>query len=287
MSSLGKPLIIVGAGRSGTNMLRDLLTSFDGLATWPCDEINYIWRYGNRTASTDELDPATVNSQISSYIRSQFNWVRRRYHCETVVEKTCANSLRVPFVETIVPESNYLFIVRDGRDVVASAMKRWRAQLDLVYLLKKARFVPITDIPYYALRYGYYRTTKIFSAEKRVGSWGPRYEGMDSDLLKGSIIEIAGRQWQRSVKLAWDHLEHMDSERRYFVTYEDFVKEPKSFLMEMLEFAGHDRNAGSLDTACSMVRKASIGKWKTDLNSREVDEIESLCGDTLKEFEYL
>jgi len=34
-------IIIVGAPRSGTNMLRDVLTSFDGVCTWPCDEINY------------------------------------------------------------------------------------------------------------------------------------------------------------------------------------------------------------------------------------------------------
>ena len=39
--------MIIGAARSGTNMLRDVLTSLDGVDTWPCDEINYIWRHGN------------------------------------------------------------------------------------------------------------------------------------------------------------------------------------------------------------------------------------------------
>ena len=33
---------------------------------------------------------------------------------DVLVEKTCANSLRVPFVEKIVPEAKYIFIVRDG-----------------------------------------------------------------------------------------------------------------------------------------------------------------------------
>ena len=39
------PVIIIGAGRSGTNMLRDLLAQLPQFSTWPCDEINYIWRH--------------------------------------------------------------------------------------------------------------------------------------------------------------------------------------------------------------------------------------------------
>ena len=48
MSSLKNkftPVIIIGAPRSGTNMLRDILTNFEGIETWPCDEINYIWTW--------------------------------------------------------------------------------------------------------------------------------------------------------------------------------------------------------------------------------------------------
>ena len=41
------PLIIIGAGRSGTNILRDSLCKVDGVVTWNCDEINPLWRHGN------------------------------------------------------------------------------------------------------------------------------------------------------------------------------------------------------------------------------------------------
>ena len=46
--STDRDVVIIGAPRSGTNMLRDVLTSLPGFATWPCDEINLIWRHGNR-----------------------------------------------------------------------------------------------------------------------------------------------------------------------------------------------------------------------------------------------
>ena len=139
-------VVIIGAPRSGTNVLRDFLCSAPGFATWPCDEINSTWRYGNARHSTDALTPDMATSQIRQYIRGRFHWVARRYDANVVVEKTCANSLRVPFVERVLEQPKYLFIYRDGVDVVQSAMRRWRAPLDFPYTLRKARFVPIKDL---------------------------------------------------------------------------------------------------------------------------------------------
>ncbi|MDZ7809391.1 MAG: sulfotransferase [Arhodomonas sp.] len=163
-----QPVVIIGAPRSGTNMLRDVLCSLDGVTTWPCDEINYIWRHGNLRYPSDELPPERATGSVRRYIRRQFDWVARRYGAETVVEKTCANSLRVPFVDAVVPEAKYLFIRRDGLDAVGSAMDRWTAPLDIPYLARKARFVPATDLPYYAGRYFWSRVYRLFSREQRL-----------------------------------------------------------------------------------------------------------------------
>ncbi len=146
-------VVVIGAPRSGTNMLRDILTQFDGVATWPCDEINYIWRHGNIRCQTDCFEPHMARDSVRRYIREQFDWVAERYDARTVVEKTCANSLRVPFVDAVVPEARFVFIRRNGLDAVGSAMARWKAALDIPYLARKARFVPVIDIPWYAGRY--------------------------------------------------------------------------------------------------------------------------------------
>jgi len=50
-----KPIIIIGAARSGTNILRDTLTQLPSITTWSCDEINYIWRHGNINYPSDEF----------------------------------------------------------------------------------------------------------------------------------------------------------------------------------------------------------------------------------------
>ena len=68
-----KKLIIIGAPRSGTNMLRDLLCSIDGVGTWPCDEINYIWRHGNLKENTDEFKSHHASEKAISYINKKFD----------------------------------------------------------------------------------------------------------------------------------------------------------------------------------------------------------------------
>ena len=116
----GSPVVIVGAPRSGTNMLRDVLARLSGVATWPCDEINYIWRHGNLRYPSDEFPPELARPAVQRYVDRQFDWVSRHYDADVVVEKTCANSLRVPFVDRVVPEARYVFIRRNGLDAVDS-----------------------------------------------------------------------------------------------------------------------------------------------------------------------
>ena len=61
-----RPLVIIGAGRSGTNMLRDVLCRMPGLGTWPCDEINYIWRHGNRAHPDDEFPGGFARPKVQA-----------------------------------------------------------------------------------------------------------------------------------------------------------------------------------------------------------------------------
>jgi hypothetical protein len=83
-----KPVIIIGAARSGTNMLRDVLTSLDDFSTWPCDEINYIWRYGNKEREDDEFTVRDVNSKNKAYIRKQFIKLHNKYKTDYIIRKS-------------------------------------------------------------------------------------------------------------------------------------------------------------------------------------------------------
>src|SRR5690606_26601174 len=116
-----------------------------------------------------------------------------------------------------------LFLVRDGRDVVASALKRWKAPLDIAYIARKARFVPPSDLPYYAVRYLRHRLHRQFSGEQRLGSWGPRFEGIDTLLASRSLAEVSAEQWRRSVLSAARSFAHLDDNEVCRLRYEHFA----------------------------------------------------------------
>jgi hypothetical protein len=277
-------LVIIGAPRSGTNMLRDVLTQFPGVTTWPCDEINYIWRHGNLRYPSDEFPADRARPGVQRYIRRQFDWVARRYAANVVVEKTCANSLRVPFVDRVVPEARYVFIRRDGLDAVGSAMARWKAPLDIPYLARKVRFVPVTDLPWYAVRYLGSRMHRPVSREGRVGLWGPRLDDMDRLLAEHPLDEVCALQWKRCVEASADAFAAMPEDKWLAVAYEDFVRDPETELGRVLDFAGIEAVADTRRAAVAAVRADSIGKGRAKLDPEAIRRLERLVGDALGRF---
>jgi hypothetical protein len=266
-------IIIIGAPRSGTNMLRDVLTSLPGVATWPCDEINYIWRHGNVRYPSDEFTPEMARPKVCKYIRRQFDWVERKYRAHTVVEKTCANSLRVGFVDRVVPEAKYIFIRRDGLDAVGSAIKRWKAELDIPYIIRKARFVPFGDLPYYASRYLWNRVYRLASREERLAFWGPKLDGMETLLGKYSLAEVCALQWKRCVERSIDDFSHIPPNRVVEVGYEDFVTSPEAGLKKVFDVLGYEYDERVVREAVAHVSAASIGKGKASLGHEKIERI--------------
>lgn len=281
-----QPVIIIGAPRSGTNMLRDVLCALPEFATWPCDEINYIWRHGNAGFPTDEFRPRHATPRVRQYIARRFDRLAASRGVGHVVEKTCANSLRVAFVDRVVADAKYVFLIRNGRDVVVSAMQRWSASLDLAYVAKKARFVPLADLPYYALRYAANRNYQLWSGEKRLATWGPRFSGMREMLTERTLAEVCAEQWRRCVDLANRDLTAIGADRVIRLRYEDFVARPDEELGRLLEFLDARTTPFERRTAVHNVSSNSVGKWRTALDVETLDRIAPIINGTLKTFGY-
>lgn len=279
-------LIIIGAPRSGTNMLRDVLCKFNGIGTWPCDEINYIWRHGNLKQATDEFTRENVRPEVKRFIRKEFDGFANKENLNILVDKTCANSLRVPFVDEVVPEAKYIFITRDGVDAVGSATLRWKAELDIPYILKKLRYVPLQDLPYYAARYFFNRVYRFFSKDGRLSFWGPQFKGLDEAIKQYSLEEVCALQWQRCVDLSEDALSRMSSEKVIRVSYESFVTQPVAELTRILHALNVDYNEASVIKAVQGVTNSSIGKGRKALNDKQLADVEKLVASTLDRYGY-
>ena len=259
------PLVIIGAGRSGTNALRDALTRLPGFATWPCDEINPIWRHGNLDWPNDEIPPERATPAVRKSIRAAFGRIwRQQQRPNFVVEKTCANSLRVPFVDAVLPEARYIHIVRNGFDIVASAQKRWRGELEvpgLPYYLAKARYAPLSDLPRYALSALRNRVAVKLGRQEHFDSWGPRFAGLDS-LSGAPLDEIVARQWAACVNSSNAAFAQIDPSRVFEIRYEDFTGDAAGALRAIADWLGAPYDEAGLVAAASTVRATSVGKGR-------------------------
>lgn len=251
------PVIILGAGRSGTNVLRDVLTALPELGTWPCDEIQPIWRHGNLRWPDDAFAVDHARPEVKTFIQKQFHkqW-HRLGQPAYLVEKTCANTLRVPFIDAIFPDARYIQIIRHGVNVVKSAEKRWRGEMEFpsfAYYYAKARFIPLMDMPTYLQAFISSRIGMLTGRAKQLSTWGPRFSGID-DLQGKNLPEICAQQWCTCVMASRDGLAPVDQKRRMTVYYEDLIQNPAKEVKKILEFLDVEYTNEQLGAATSIVR---------------------------------
>lgn len=260
-------IIILGAPRSGTNALRDSICRIPGFSTWPCDELNYLWKYTNARYPYDDLSSSHFNEKVSSRVNSLF---QDRFDStgSVIVEKTCANCLRVPFVHAIIPRAKFVYIRRDPLDVLASSLKRWKASLDIPYIFKKALFVPKTEVPYYALRYASHRFKRFLSSESALPSWGPRFPGIDEFRRTMTLEELCLLQWYECCKSAETSLLQLRNTGSsvYFLGYEKFVSSPESSLCKLLSSLGFSYPSDKVKHSSSFVYASSVGNGSSSLS---------------------
>jgi len=193
----------------------------------------------------------------------------------------------VPFVDRVVPDARYLLIYRDGFDTVGSAMKRWRAELDIPYLARKARFVPPGDLPYYIVRYFWNRIHRILSREERLAFWGPQIEDMDEFLEKYSLPEVCALQWKRCVELATEAFRVMPEEKVCSLCYEKFVHRPIEELDRISGFLGLELSEAQCANAVADVSPNSVGRGRQELGEDLVSRLAPLIAETRHAIGYL
>lgn len=116
------PLLIIGAGRSGTNFLSQVFEQVPSF--WNSYENRYVWNYRAETLAHDLRKPAEATPAVKRFIRSYFEKLatsKRRI----IVDKTPSNVFRVGFVGAVFPKARIIHIVRDGRNNVLSRRYEW------------------------------------------------------------------------------------------------------------------------------------------------------------------
>ncbi|HEV7164546.1 MAG TPA: sulfotransferase [Gammaproteobacteria bacterium] len=252
-------VFVIGAARSGTKFLRDVIGASPYAAVVPYD-VNYVWRGGNEGFPDDAL-PAAASAQVRQRIAAEL-CRQAKYGAgkSLLIEKTVSNCLRIPFLEQVFPEAKYIHLLRDGRDVVESAYRMWREKPDWTYLLRKARTFPLADYRY-AAWYLANVASRVFRRRSGVRIWGPRYPGIDADLAARPLIEVCARQWAVCVESARRDLVALPPERVLTVGYEMLVRD-LDVVGRIASFAGIHDAAPVLATYRNTVRRDIRSGWE-------------------------
>lgn len=266
------PVIVLGAARSGTKFLRDLLGSRGDFAKVPYD-VNYVWRAPQSATPHDRLDPALLRQKDIARIRATLDKIAGRKSGATLLEKTVSNTLRVPYVSAIYPEARYLHIIRDGRAVAESSFRMWQAPPDTGGLKRKLKDLPLSYWNYagwFALNYAKGRL------QGRGGGkiWGPRYPGIDEDLAALPLMNVVARQWSRSIEICSEDLKAVPAARVFEVRYEELVTNPDK-VAELSRFAGVADPSAIVADFYKRVDKSGLDKWRAALKPDEIAAIEN------------
>lgn len=200
-----RPIFIVGSARSGTTMLRLMLDSHPRIS---CGEETHFlqtlepvtgrhWRlverYGFPRGYWDERLAAFYGDAMADYAarRGKQRWA----------DKDPSNTLLLPFVDRLFPDAQYIHLLRDGHDVVASHRDRWgyrsgaRAARGVWKRYVEAARAFGRDLPpdrFHELRY-----------ERLVA---------DPEAELRTLVAFLGEEWD-PVMLAFDQAEHDGTDR--------------------------------------------------------------------------
>jgi len=276
-----RPIILIGAARSGTKALRDALALASGVPAVPYD-MTYVWRFGNDRASHDRQVPADIHPRTARMVTR----VLGRYADADgrVIEKTVGNTLRAGYVAGLVPDAVFVHLIRDGVEVAESTRRQWLEPADLSYLKDKLRHFPPRLLLTYGQRYLRWLIRRRLNPDGRVGSWGPRYPGIDDDVDDEPLLKVCARQWRTSLELARTDFSSYDIEH-VEVRYEALVKEPARELGRILEFAGLASETTQIEHAAATIR-CGYGGAADRLDESELALLDAEIGDLLGSLGY-
>ncbi|MFP4227846.1 MAG: sulfotransferase family protein [Salinivenus sp.] len=269
MSSNVRPVLILGAARSGTKLLRRLLGAAPTCAVVPYG-VPAVWTRDHEDYAHDALPRSACTDATARRIRRELRRLAQGPPDATLlVEKTSANTLRVPFVDAVFPEARFVHLVRDGVDVVESARRRWQARPGLVYLLRKALYLRGTGLRQGA-RYLWRRLRGLGTDTPRL--WGPHYPGMADDVAERPLLEVCARQWRTCVLSALNALADLPEARVLSLRYETLVQNP-STVDYLAQFAGISEAKPMRVFYDEEVRDTFVGRGRDRLSASDQEMI--------------
>lgn len=262
------PVILIGPHRSGTTWLGEILKQSPELRYWP--EPNHVWTWGNWFHPDDRLTAIHATPLVKRHIRSRFRRFLHRRAGLRLCEKTPSNCFRIPFIKAVFPDAKIIFLARDGRSVLNSAVKVYREDVSWGVFLETAKYMTAWDLPYLVSR-----APRVLRRVRGlpVKFWGPRPPGWRTWLASDSLEEIAAKQWSSAVLHALDDLGELEARDVFRLRYEDLAQRPGRPLRELADFLDLTNPAPIVQFGEKTAKSDGVDRWRRSPPSRLLGEV--------------
>lgn len=236
---LRRPILVLGSPRSGTTMLAQILRHHAAIGY--VGEPRLTWRYGNDTRS-DMLRPEDARSDVTRHIRRTFAQQVRAQGKTRLLEKSPDNSLRMGFVEQVLPDAVFVHTVRNGVDAVLSIRSYWQksgGSLSGINWRKRLREVRPSQAPYYAKEILRRAVAKV-RPTRSTWVWGPNLPGIHEMRRELDLLDICCLQWRTCVEAACHYGRQLPSNRYMEMRLENFDADQ---LRTVMRFCGLEDDA--------------------------------------------
>ena len=239
------PVFVVGCSRSGTTITYETLAAAPQFLTFGW-EIPQFWNglHGPLTNGWHS-EAAGAEDARPQHRDAALRYFYQRLGAGWVLDKTCINVMRIPYLHALFPQARFVFIHRDGRDNISSMMDGWRmGRTDGRFELTQF-FGPFPEPV--AINGGEFKEWAFFLAP----GW--------RQYNRASLEEVCAFQWISANRLALDARKGIPPDQWIHLRYEDIFERPVEMFARAFARLGVSFSA-QLEARCADLQPTSVVK---------------------------
>jgi hypothetical protein len=243
----GRMVFVLGSPRSGTTFLASAIGSVPGFV-----DLGEVAPVKAAVPDLAALDPAEAAGRLRRTLA-----VARRVGlvgAVRAVEQTPEMAFLVHAIPLAYPDARVIHMVRDGRDVVCSLLEK-------PWLQRAQARADDAGVPY-----GTYARFWV-EPDRR------------DEFAAASDARRAAWVWRCYLSAA------RDAERKLEIRYEELTADPAAVSQEIARFL--DAPPGPLAVALTRAHDSSVGRYRTDLSTEQLADVEAEAGSLLRELGYV
>lgn len=123
--TMSDPVFLIGCSRSGTTMTYETLAASSELVSIGY-ELPQLWDGLYGPAHSDwASEAAQAGDANPAHRQAFFRFFYSRVGKGRILDKTCINILRIPYLIKLFPNAHFVYLYRDGRSNVSSLIDGW------------------------------------------------------------------------------------------------------------------------------------------------------------------